>query len=260
MLRRFTLILLTLTLAAAGQTPRKAPAQKGGASKKSAAATPSKAPSAIIHTSAGDMRCELFPDKAPKTVSNFIGLATGKKDWTNPATGKLEHNKPLYDGVIFHRVIPTFMIQGGDPLGTGSGGPGYQFEDELHPDLLFERPGRLAMANSGKNTNGSQFFITEKEQPGLNPCFDQGGCLRGTRRVEQNSGYTIFGQCDDKTVELVKQIARMPTGLNNRPASPITITHIEIQNASKSFGTKPAGAKPTPRKKTATPPSSSTPK
>src|SRR5437588_3371282 len=172
MLRRFTLILLTLTLAAAGQTPAKSSAKKGSTPKKSVAATPSKAPTATIHTSAGDMRCELFPDKAPKTVSNFIGLATGKKDWTNPATGKLEHNKPLYDGVIFHRVIPTFMIQGGDPLGTGSGGPGYQFEDELHPDLLFDHPGRLAMANSGLNTNGSQFFITEMEQPGLNPCFD----------------------------------------------------------------------------------------
>src|SRR5437016_10807148 len=131
MLRRFTLILLTLTLTlvVAGQIPAKSTAKKGSTPKKSVTATPSKAPAATIHTSAGDMRCDLFPDKAPKTVSNFIGLATGKKDWTNPATGKLEHNKPLYDGVIFHRVIPTFMIQGGDPLGTGSGGPGYQFED-----------------------------------------------------------------------------------------------------------------------------------
>src|SRR5437016_2898225 len=187
-------------------------------------------------------------------TSTLFPYTTLFRSWTNPATGKLEHNKPLYDGVIFHRVIPTFMIQGGDPLGTGSGGPGYQFEDELHPDLLFDHPGRLAMANSGLNTNGSQFFITEMEQPGLNPCFDDGGCRRGQRMVQKSSGYTIFGQCDDKTVELVKQIARMPTGLNNRPSSPVTISHIEIQNASKSSGTKPARTKATPRKKAATPP------
>src|SRR5437899_11237535 len=112
MLRRFTLILLTLTLtlAVAAQIPAKSTAKKGSTPKKSVTATPSKAPAATIHTSAGDMRCELFPDKAPKTVSNFIGLATGKKDWTNPATGKLEPHKPRYDGVILHRVIPTFMI------------------------------------------------------------------------------------------------------------------------------------------------------
>jgi len=170
-------------------------------------------PIAIIHTTAGDLRCELFPDKAPIAVANFTGLATGDKDWTNPATGKVEHHRPLYDGVIFHRVIPGFMIQGGDPLGIGMGGPGYQFADELRPDLLFDRPGRLAMANAGPNTNGSQFFITEAAQPGLDP---------------PRGGYTIFGQCDDHAVSLVKQIARMPRGANDRPLQPVKIVHIEI--------------------------------
>ena len=188
---------------------------------------------AVIHTTAGDLRCELFPDKAPKTVANFVGLATGKKDWTNPRTGKVEHNHPLYDGVIFHRVIPEFMIQGGDPLGSGMGGPGYTFDDELRPDLLFDRPGRLAMANAGPNTNGSQFFITEGPQPGLDPCFDPGGCRRGIRLIPKSTGYTIFGQCDDKSVELVKKIARMPRGPNDRPLNPVRITHVEIVGSAR---------------------------
>jgi peptidyl-prolyl cis-trans isomerase A (cyclophilin A) len=183
---------------------------------------------AIIHTSAGDLRCELVPDKAPHTVANFVGLATGKKDWTNPRTGKTEHNHPFYDGVIFHRVIPGFMIQGGDPLGTGMGGPGFAFADELRPDLLFDRPGRLAMANAGPNTNGSQFFITETAQPGLNPCFDEGGCQRGSGIVPKGTGYSIFGQCDDASVELVKRIARMPRDPRDRPLTPVRITRVEI--------------------------------
>ncbi|HLJ61024.1 MAG TPA: peptidylprolyl isomerase [bacterium] len=177
-------------------------------------------PIAIIHTTAGDMRCELYPGKAPLAVANFIGLATGDKDWTNPATGKIEHHRPMYDGVIFHRVIPGFMIQGGDPLGTGTGGPGYKFQDELHTDLLFDRPGRLAMANAGPNTNGSQFFITEEAQPGLNP--------------QNGAGYTIFGQCDDKAVALVKKIARMPRDARDRPLQPVKIVHIEIVKPVKS--------------------------
>ncbi|HLJ27477.1 MAG TPA: peptidylprolyl isomerase [Candidatus Angelobacter sp.] len=190
----------------------------------------------MIHTTAGDMKCELFPNKAPKTVANFVGLATGQKDWKNPVTGQTEHNHPIYDGVIFHRVIPQFMIQGGDPLGTGSGGPGYRFEDELTPDLLWDKPGRLAMANSGPNTNGSQFFITEKEQPYLNPCFAEAGCQKPWGLVPKGSGYTIFGQCDDAAVELVKKITQGPchgttcSGRNFRADNPVRITHIEILN------------------------------
>ena len=190
-------------------------------------------PTAVIHTTVGDLRCELFVDLTPTTVANFIGLATGKKDWTNPSSGKVEHNQPLYDGVIFHRVIPEFMIQGGDPLGTGTGGPGYTFNDELRPDLLFDRPGRLAMANAGPNTNGSQFFITENAQPALNPCFDAGGCQRSYGIVPKGTGYTIFGQCDAASVELVKRIARMPRdpGAGDRPLNPVKIKHIEILGA-----------------------------
>ena len=169
-------------------------------------------------------------------MANFVGLAKGTKPWKDPATGKTVHGKPLYDGTIFHRTIPEFMIQAGDPSGTGAGDVGFEFEDELHPDLLFDQPGRLAMANRGPNTNSSQFFITEKEVPFLNPCLDPNGCMGGRRAP--NSGYTIFGQCDDASVELVKKIARMPCGggmacnnSNSRPANPVKITHIEIQGA-----------------------------
>ncbi|HET7264574.1 MAG TPA: peptidylprolyl isomerase [bacterium] len=188
-------------------------------------------PVAVIHTTLGDLRCELFPDKAPKAAGNFIGLATGKKDWVDPRTGKAQHNKPYYNGIVFHRVIPGFVIQGGDPTGTGTGGPGYRFEDELHADLVFDRPGRLAMANAGPNTNGSQFFITEAPLPGLNPCLDEAGCVRGGRLVPKGTGYTIFGQCDDKSVELVKRIARMPRDANDRPEQPVAITRVEIIDA-----------------------------
>jgi peptidyl-prolyl cis-trans isomerase A (cyclophilin A) len=190
-------------------------------------------PIAVIHTTLGEIRCELFPDKAPKAAANFIGLATGKKDWTDPRTGTVQHNRPFYDGIVFHRVIPGFVIQGGDPLGTGRGGPGYQFEDELHADLVFDRPGRLAMANAGPNTNGSQFFITEDALPALNPCLDPNGCARGSRLVPAGTGYTIFGQCDDRSVDLVKRIARLPRDANDRPQQPVTITHIDILGAGK---------------------------
>jgi peptidyl-prolyl cis-trans isomerase A (cyclophilin A) len=268
MLKRCAPVLIALiavSLAAAGQTATKTDAQKTAkktAPRKAAAgkALP-KASLAILHTTAGDMKCELLPDKAPRAVENFTGLSTGKKDWTDPATGKVMHGKPLYDGVIFHRVIPEFMIQGGDPIGTGTGSPGYRFDDELWPDLLFDKPGRLAMANSGPNTNGSQFFITEKELPFLNPCLDEGGCLRGQRRMPKGTGYTIFGQCDDATVELVRKISRMPcTGGpcsrdNSRPVAPVKIQHIEIRAAGKA----PAGKKAATGKTAAKPAVKSTP-
>lgn len=246
----FALILLSLGLAAMAQTAGKK--SSTSAAKKApakTAASPAKAPTAVIHTTAGDMKCELFPDKAPKAVANFIGLAKGTKEWKDPA-GKPVRGKPLYDGVIFHRTIPDFMIQGGDPTGTGSGDVGFEFADELHPDLLFDQPGRLAMANRGPNTNSSQFFITEKDLPFLNPCLDPNGCMGGRRAP--NSGYTIFGQCDADTVELVKKIARMPcqggapcTAQNSRPLNPMKITHVEILGAGKSTKAKPAAKKST---------------
>ena len=187
-------------------------AQTATAPKPSTAkpATPaaSQPVEAIFETTAGNINCTLFPDKAPITVDNFIGLATGTKDWKNPSSGATMHHKPLYDGTVFHRVIPNFMIQGGDPLGNGSGGPGYSFRDE-QSDLTFDVPGRLAMANSGPNTNGSQFFITEVPTPHL------------------NGHYNIFGQCDNN--ELVKQIARMATDpRTDRPFNPVKINHVKI--------------------------------
>jgi peptidyl-prolyl cis-trans isomerase A (cyclophilin A) len=170
-------------------------------------------PTAIIHTTAGDLNCTLLPKVAPIGVENFIGLANGTKDWTSPVTHAKKTGVPLYDGTIFHRVIPEFMIQGGDPLGTGTGDPGYKFKNETSSAVMFDRPGRLAYANAGPNTNGSQFFITEVPYPSL------------------NGGYTIFGQCDKAAVDLVKKIARMAKD-GERPARPVKITHIEIRNAA----------------------------
>ena len=248
MVQRIALMLVCFSLAAAAQTsPKAAPKAKPPAHKSSPAA---KSPEAIIHTTAGELRCQLFPDKAPLAVANFIGLATGKKDWTDPATGQVQHGKPLYNGVIFHRVIPNFMIQGGDPLGTGTGGPGYKFNDELHADLLFDKPGRLAMANSGPNTNGSQFFITEVALPFLNPCLDPNGC----GRRPPNSGYTIFGQCDQESVKLAARIAQGPcqreqicSNYNYRPEHPVKIERIEIIGAGSA---KPSGGAKKPAGKT----------
>jgi peptidyl-prolyl cis-trans isomerase A (cyclophilin A) len=234
--REFAIALLVLALVTSGSA-------QTSTRKKSTA----KTPTAIIQTTAGDLKCELFPDMTPKTVANFIALATGSKKWTDPTTNQVQIHHPLYDGVIFHRTIPGFMIQGGDPTGTGSGAVGYQFDDELLPDLLFDRPGRLAMANSGINTNSSQFFITEVERPALNPCFDEGGCQRPWGRVPKGSGYTIFGQCDDAAIALIKEIARKPcqggtpcTGANSRPQNPIKIKHIQILNSARSPMVKPS--------------------
>jgi peptidyl-prolyl cis-trans isomerase A (cyclophilin A) len=172
---------------------------------------PSGEPTAVFRTTMGTMRCKLFEKEAPITVANFIGLTDGTKDWKDPATGKNKHGVSLYNGTIFHRVIPGFMIQGGDPLGTGTGDPGYQFADEIVASLTFDRPGRLAMANAGPGTNGSQFFITEVPTPHL------------------NGRHTIFGQCDDATVELVKKIARVPKGPGDKPTTAVRIEKIVIE-------------------------------
>lgn len=204
-------------------------------------------PEVVFSTSMGQMKCELFPKYAPKTVANFIGLAEGTKSWTDPKTGQ-KVKKPLFNGTIFHRVIPNFMIQGGDPLGNGTGDGGFRFEDEFSPELRFDRPGRLAMANSGPGTNGTQFFITEVPTPHLNGCMDEGGCERGGRHVEKGYGHTIFGQCDDASVELVKQIARVAADpRNNKPDLDVTLDKVTILGGPK----KPAVAKkPTVTKRT----------
>jgi cyclophilin family peptidyl-prolyl cis-trans isomerase len=188
-----------------------------GAAQATTAATAE--PTAIIHTTAGDMHCTLLPKVAPIGVENFIGLASGTKDWTSPVTHAKKTGVPLYDGTIFHRVIREFMIQGGDPKGDGTGDVGFQFKNETSATVKFDRPGRLAYANAGPNTNGSQFFITEVPYPSL------------------DGNYTIFGQCDKAAVELVKKIARMPTH-GESPVNPVKITHIEI--ATPAAAPKPS--------------------
>ena len=163
---------------------------------------------ATIDTSMGAFHCELFPDKAPITIANFVGLATGQKPWLDPKSGAVQ-KKPFYDGLTFHRVIPGFMIQGGDPLGVGAGGPGYNFDDEVNTGLTM-KPGTLAMANAGTHrghgSNGSQFFITEGSPDYL------------------NNKHTIFGAC--KEVELVQQIEGVPRVANDKPETPVTIKSI----------------------------------
>ena len=169
---------------------------------------------ATLHTSAGDITVELYPNHAPKTVANFTELATGRRTWTDPATGE-ETTRPLYDGVVFHRIIPNFMIQGGDPLGTGTGGPGYEFDDEIHPELNFTEPYMFAMANAGKRggrgTNGSQFFITTAATTWL------------------QGKHTIFGKVVDQASRaVVDKIGSTDTGAMDRPVEDITISSVTV--------------------------------
>ena len=166
---------------------------------------------ATLHTSKGDIVIELFPNHAPKTVANFVELAAGMREWVNPNTGT-KTNQPLYDGTIFHRVIAGFMIQGGDPLGSGMGGPGYNFADEFHGELNFDRPYLLAMANAGPNTNGSQFFITVAPTTWL------------------NRKHSIFGEVKDATSQaVVDAIAGVKTGANDKPVQAVKITSATIK-------------------------------
>ena len=195
--------------------PSQPPAQES--QELPAAPTPTAAatvapngPRVVMDTTMGRITCQFFQKQAPVAVANFIGLATGTKDWTSPITKQMEHGKPFYNGTTFHRVIPGFMIQGGDPTGTGYGGPGYKFDDEFDPHLNFDRPGRLAMANSGPNTNGSQFFITEDPVPSL------------------DQHYTIFGQCGAPSIAVVKAIARVPRDENDKPLTPVVLKKVTI--------------------------------
>ena len=180
------------------------------AAKPAPPAKPARAPGlyATIKTSLGNITIQLFEKQSPVTVKNFVGLARGTKLWTDPKTGTPTH-RPLYSGTIFHRVIPQFMIQGGDPLGNGTGNPGYKFNNENSPDLTFDRPGRVAMANAGPNTNGSQFFITVAPYPSL------------------NGGYTIFGQVLEGQ-EVADKISQVPRDPQDRPLTPVTIVRITV--------------------------------
>lgn len=163
---------------------------------------------AVFDTTMGKIVCRLFEKEAPQTVANFIGLAEGTREWTDPKTGQ-KVKRPFYDGLIFHRVIPDFMIQGGDPRGDGTGGPGYQFGDEFSPALKHDRPGRLSMANAGPGTNGSQFFITEKETPWL------------------DGRHTIFGEVVEGQ-NIVTKIARVPKDGRDRPLTPVVMKKVTI--------------------------------
>ncbi len=163
---------------------------------------------AVFETNMGKITCRLFEKETPKTIANFVGLAEGTKEWTDPKTGQ-KVKRHFYDGLIFHRVITGFMIQGGDPTGTGMGSPGYQFEDEFSPNLKFDQPGRLAMANAGPNTNGSQFFITEVPTPHL------------------NNRHTIFGQCTEG-LDVVTKIVGVPKGPMDKPIKDVVINKLTI--------------------------------
>lgn len=168
---------------------------------------------AVIHTNHGDINVNLYGNQAPKTVDNFTGLSDGSRDWTDPRTGAAGEG-PLYSDVVFHRIIPGFMVQGGDPTGTGRGGPGYNFADEFHPELQFDRPYLLAMANAGPGTNGSQFFITVAPTTWL------------------NNKHTIFGEVADQAGrDIVDEIAAVSTGPGDKPIDDVVITGIDVTPA-----------------------------
>ncbi|MDE1175644.1 MAG: peptidylprolyl isomerase [Edaphobacter sp.] len=236
MLRHFALALVLSTTALAQTTTTQTPQAPATPPPSSADALPDApstttqakppviptGPTVLIDTTMGRLTCKLYDKQAPATVANFIGLAEGTKDWTDSKTLKKVHGEPFYNGTTFHRVIPGFMIQGGDRVGNGTGDPGYYFQDEFDPTLTFNEPGRLAMANSGPNTNGSQFFITEDP-------------------VEQLNGkHTIFGQCDSHTVLLVASIARVARNAEDKPDTPVVINKITIVRDGQPIPPEPS--------------------
>jgi peptidyl-prolyl cis-trans isomerase A (cyclophilin A) len=207
----------------AGQTPAALPDAPSTTAHEVAPTQPT-GPSVVFETTMGRMVCRLYDKEAPQTVANFIGLATGTKAWTDPVTMAKVTGKPFYDGTIFHRVIPEFMIQGGDRLGTGGGDPGFYFDDEFSPALRFDVPGRLAMANSGPNSNGSQFFITETPQP------------------ELNGKHTIFGQCDAHAVVVLSAIARVQRNAEDKPLTPVVLVKVTIVPVGGTMPPEPGAA------------------
>ena len=196
-------------------------------------------PTVVLDTTLGRLTCKLFDKQAPLASANFIGLAEGTKDWTDPATNKKMHGQRFYDGTTFHRVIPGFMIQGGDRLGTGIGDAGYYFDNESVPGLSFDIPGRLAMANAGPNTNGTQFFITEAAQPDL------------------DGKYTIFGQCDAHSVLIVATIARVDRNSSDKPVTPVTLNKVTVVREGQPMPPPVAITAPVPPATAPAPPSAS---
>lgn len=214
------MLLLAAAAPLAAQTPAALPDSPGAAIQPRVAPVPS-GPTAVLDTTAGRLTCKLFSKEAPLASDNFIQLAEGTKDWTDPVTNKKVHGQRYYDGTTFHRVIPGFMIQGGDRKGDGTGDAGYYFDNEVLPNLTFDVPGRLAMANAGPNTNGTQFFITEAAQP------------------ELDGKYTIFGQCDEHTALMVATIARMDRNSNDKPLTDVVIKKITIVREGQPLPPEP---------------------
>ena len=210
-----------------------------GATTSSPQATPAfvpTGPTVVFDTSMGRLTCKLFDKESPLATANFIGLAQGTKDWNDPVTGNRRHGVRYYDGTTFHRVIPSFMIQGGDRKGDGSGDAGYYFDNESTPGLTFDVAGRLAMANAGPNTNGTQFFITELPQPDL------------------DGKYTIFGQCDTHTTLMVASIARVERDSRDKPRTPVTLDKVTIVREGDPIPPEPAPSVPAPVAPVATAP------
>jgi peptidyl-prolyl cis-trans isomerase A (cyclophilin A) len=220
----FSLALLQLGVAQQSNPPASNPDLPDSPGAQVQVSPEPTGPTAVLDTSMGRITCRLFAKEAPETVANFIGLAEGTKDWTSPDTKQKVHGKSLYNGTTFHRVIPEFMIQGGDPLSTGMGDPGYYFKDEFNPGLNFDVPGRLAMANSGPETNGSQFFITEVPTEYL------------------NQKHTIFGQCDESSVLVVKSIARVERDGRDKPLEPVILKKVTIVREGQPMPPSPSAA------------------
>ena len=191
-------------------------------------------PTVVLDTTMGRMVCRLYSKEAPATVANFVGLATGSKAWTDPVTHKKMHNKPFYDGTTFHRVIPGFMIQGGDPTGTGTGDAGFFVNDEITPALTFDVAGRLAMANAGPNTNGSQFFVTVAPQPAL------------------DGHYSVFGQCDPSSVLVAESITQVQRDDRDKPLEPVYLNKIIIVQDGQPLPPLPPAAAAQPSSGAAT--------
>ena len=187
-------------------------------------------PTATLVTNHGEIVVELFEERAPNTVGNFIGLATGSKEWTDPESGDTVENEPLYDDVIFHRIIEDFMIQGGDPTGTGRGGPGYQFDDEFHDELTHDSAGTLSMANSGPNTNGSQFFITLGPQPHLDDRHSVFGKVTDVSASDASGGLEDERSESSSGMDVVREIGDVNTNANDQPKEDVVLESVSVDD------------------------------